>query len=222
MRPAASSESVSSTRELARVLQAHLAAHNTRVALLAALTLIAAGALWYLLYLGANWIALLFVTAVEGTEARLPTVVENAFWFGAAALLALAWIDRHLSPDDRPKDYKTITENVLEVALAIPRLTLSVWGTLSAWLHLDARDRRDAVALIERLGAEHRIRLSSMALEIPNAARRFEILFALQLVQIIDIRREDREFWVSLNPLRPPALRQSPVEAISEVPLLSP
>ncbi len=195
---------------VARALRSYLAAHNARVVLLATLTLLASVVLWYALYLGANWLALLFVTAVEGTEARLPVVVENAFWFGAAALLALAWIDRQMRPDDRPKDYKSATELVLEIVLAIPRLTLSVWGTLSAWQYLDARERAEAVALIERLGEERRIPLSRMAVEIPHAPRRFKILFALQLVQIIDIRREDREFWVSLNPLRPPALKAEP------------
>lgn len=189
--------------DLARALRTHLAAHNLRVALLAALTLIAAVALWSALHLAADWLALLFVTAVEGTEARLPTTVENAFWFAAAVLLAVAWIDRLWRPDDRPPDHKSISAILWEILLAVPRLTLSVWGTLSAWQHLDARERMEAVALIERLQHERRIRLSSMALEIPNAPRRFKILFALQLVQIIDIRREDRELWVSLNPLRP-------------------
>jgi hypothetical protein len=65
----------------------------------------------------------------------------------------------------------------------------------------------EAVALIERLGHERRLPLTSMPLEIPNAQRRFKILFALQMVQIIDVRREDRELWVALNPLRPPALK---------------
>ena len=195
-----------STPSLARALRSHLAAHNLRVALLAALTLVAALALWYVLHLAAHWLALLFVTAVQGTDARVPAAVENIFWFAAAALLAVAWIDRQLRPDDRPKDHKSAAEIVWEIALAIPRLTLSVWGTLSAWQHLDARERAEAVALLEHLAQERRIRLSSMALEIPNAPRRFKILFALQLVQIIDIRREDREFWVTLNPLRPASL----------------
>lgn len=193
--------------DLARALRSHLAAHNARVALITALTLAASAALWSALYLAANWLALLFVSAVEGTEARLPPVVENAFWFGAAALLVLAWIDRRLRPDDRPRDYKTFTDLVLEVALAVPRLTLSIWGTLSAWQQLDARERADAIALVERLGEVRRIPLSRMALEIPNAPRRFKVLFALQMVQIIDVRREDRDLWVTLNPLRPKALR---------------
>ena len=203
MRPDAPSEIVRSTPTLVRALRAHLAAHNFRVAVLSSLTLLAAVALWYLLYLGVNWLALLFSAAVEGTDARAPAGMGNLFWFAAAALLVVAWIDRRLRPDDRPRDHKSIGEIIWEFALAIPRLTLSVGGTLSAWQHLDRRELVEAVFLIERLSVERRLRLNSMALEIPNAPRRFKILFALQLVQVIDIRREDRELWVALNPLRP-------------------
>ena len=213
MRLDAPSEAVRSTPALVRALRAHLAAHNFRVAVLALLTLLAAIALWYLLYLGANWLALLFTTAVEGTGARMPAGLENLFWFAAAALLAVAWIDRKLRPDDRPRDHKSIGEVVWELALAIPRLTLSVGGTLSAWQHLDRRELREAAFLVERLSEARRLRLNSLALEIPNAPRRFKILFALQLVQIIDIRRENRELWVALNPLRPAWIGKSTLDA---------
>ncbi len=203
MRTDAPSEIVRSSPILVRALRAHLAAHNFRVAVLSTLTLLAALALWYLLYLGVHWLALLFTTAVEGTTARMPTGIENLFWFAAAALLALAWIDRKLRPDDRPRDHKSLLEILLELALAIPRLTLSVGGTLSAWQHLDRRELTESAFLVERLSEARRLRLNSLALEVPNASRRFKILFALQLVQVIDIRREDRELWVTLNPLRP-------------------
>ena len=208
--------------DLTRALRAHLATHNLRVALLAALTLVGALTLWYVLHLIANWLALLFVTAVQGTEARVPTAIENLFWLAAAALLAVAWIDRQLRPDDRPKDHKSIGEIVWEILLVIPRLTLSVWGTLSAWQHLDSRELAEAVTLIERLAQEHRIRLSSMPLEISNDRRRFKILFALQLVQIIDLRREDRELWVALNPLRPRNFMAAPPTPRDQSPACAP
>lgn len=216
------SGSAKTTPDLSRALRAHLAVHNLRVALLTVLTLVAAAAFWYALYLAANWLALLFVTAVKGTEAQLPQGIENVFWIAAAVLLAVAWIDRQLRPDDRARDHRSVAEIVWEIALAIPRLTLSVWGTLSAWLHLDARERSEAVALIERLAQERRLRLTSMPLEIPNAQRRFRILFALQIVQVIDIRREDRELWVALNPLRPPALKAPPVSQPDRSPACAP
>jgi len=202
-----------STPDLARALRSQLAAHNRRVALVGALTLVVSLAVWSALRLVVNWLAILFITAVQGTEAHVPAGIENVFWFAAAALLAVAWIDRRFRPDDRPRDHKSVAEIVWEIALAVPRLTLSVGGTLSAWQHLDAREQADAVALIERLGQERRLRLASLPLEIPDAPRRFKILLALQLVQIIDLRREDRELWVALNPLRPRSFCEAPAPA---------
>jgi len=198
--------SVEDTADPARALRAHLAAHNLRVAVISLLTLVAAVALWLALHAVTRWLTLLLLTAIKGTDAQMPAAVEAVFWSGATALLAVAWIDRRLRRDDRPKDHKSAAEIASEFILAIPRVTLAVWGTLSAWQRLTESEIADAVALIERLTHEHRIRLSSMPLEIPDSARRFKILFALQLVQVIDIRREDRELWVTLNPLRPPAL----------------
>lgn len=196
--------------EIARVLRAHLAAHNFRVAVLSTLTLLAAAALWYLLHAAARWLALLFVTATRGIGAQMPMAVDFVFWSVAAALLALAWIAQLLRRDERPKDHKTPGDLVWECVLAVPRLTLSFWGTLSAWQHLDAREIRDAAALVARLRHEPKLRLHSLPVDLPDDARRCKILFALQLVQIIEIRREDRELWVTLNPLRPAALQAPP------------
>jgi hypothetical protein len=201
-----SHEPPSAGAETERVILRHLGAHNRRVALLSVLTLLAAVALWYLLYGTASWLTLLFVTAVKGTDAFMPGIFPTVFWSVSAGLLVLAWIERWLHPDDRPKDHKNAAEIVLELILAVPRLTLAVWGTLSAWQHLTRWETAAAAGLIDRLASEHRLRLQSIPLEIPDAKSRFKILFALQLVQVIDIRREDRELWVMLNALRPKGL----------------
>ncbi|MEA3209944.1 MAG: hypothetical protein QOE70_3001 [Chthoniobacter sp.] len=204
-------------RDTARIIRAHLASHNLRVALLSLLTLAVASGLWLLLYAVSHWLTLLFVTAVKGIDSALPKEFPELFWVSAAALLALAWLDHLLHPDARPKDHKSVGEIVLDLVLAIPRATLAVWSTLSAWQHLSASDLAQAAALVERLAQERRLRLQSLPLEIPDAAQRFKILFALQIVQIIDIRREDRELWVALNPLRPAELGgEKTRDAISE------
>jgi hypothetical protein len=61
-----------------------------------------------------------------------------------------------------------------------------------------------------------------MPLEIPNADRRFKILFALQLLQVIDIHREDRDLWVRLSPLRPRAFMPAPVSRPDRPPAYAP
>lgn len=199
-------EPLAETARLQRVLRAQIALHNFRAALLALLTAIVAAGLWFVLRAIAHWLVLLASSVLRGVDARPVADLDSVFWTAAAGLIALAWFERRLNPDERPKDHKTALEITWDFVLAVPRLTLSIWGTLRAWLRLDDQEIANAVALIERLEDEPRLFLSQLPLEIPDSERRFRILFALQLLQIVDIRREDRELCVRLNPLRPPAL----------------
>jgi hypothetical protein len=191
---------------IARSLRAHIADHNFRVALLTLLTLIGALALWFLLHAALHWLTLLAVTVVKGLDARAPAFVDQAFWIAAAVLLVLAWIDRRFRPDDRPRDHKSAAEIAWEILLAIPRATFAIGSTLSAWQNLAPRELTTAAELVDRLGHDRRMPLHALPLEIPNERLRLKILFALQLLQIVEIRREDRELWISLSPLRPASL----------------
>jgi hypothetical protein len=196
--------------EISRALRAHFAEHNLRVAALTFLTLVATLALWFLLHATYRWLVILGLTAITGTDARVPAFIEPAFWSAAAVLLALAWLDRVLRADDRPRDHKTPGEIAWEIILAIPRATLAIGATLSAWQHLTRAEIETAASLVERLAHVRRLPLHALPLEIPDEALREKIVFALQLVQVIDIRREDRELWIGLNALRPASLLLTP------------
>jgi len=196
-----------------RALRAHFADHNFRVALLTLFTLVAAIALWFLLHAAMHWLALLAVTAVKGTEAHAPEFIDRFFWPAAAALLVLAWIDRRFRPDDRARDHRAAVEIVWEIILAIPRVTLAIGGTLSNWQHLDERELTSAAELLQNLAQDRKIALHSLPLEIPDDRLRLKVLFALQITQVIEIRRENRELWIALNPLRPAKLLPKPASA---------
>lgn len=192
-----------SPREVVATLRRELAGHNLRVLLLATLTAGAAALLWAVLYVVAQWLTLLFLTAAKGMDTPVPAEFPEVFTMAAAGLLVFAWIDRRLHPDDRPRDRRSSGEIALDFVLAIPRVTLAVGSTLSAWQQLTVVELTQAAELLERLGHERRLRLQSVPLEIPNDRQRERILFALQLVQFIDVQREDGDYWVKLNPLRP-------------------
>lgn len=200
------SDEALSPREIAAVLRREIAGHNRRAALLALLAAVAAALLWAALYFVAHWLTLLFLTAARGVDTQVPSAFPDVFAIAAAALLAFAWMDRRLHPDDRPRDKRSPGEIALDVVLAIPRLTLAVWTTLSAWQRLGISELAQAAAFVARLVQERRIRLQSVPLEIPRERARERILYALQILQVIDVRREDGELWVTLNPLRPAAL----------------
>lgn len=192
--------------KITRALRLHFAEHNLRVALLSLLTLVASLALWFLLRATARWLSLLTISAVQGTDARLPRSLDSIFLFAAATSLFVAWVDRRMTTDDRARDHKSAAEIVWEILLAIPRSTLAIGATLSAWQHLSRLELTTAATLVARLRAHRRMPLHTLPLEIPEEALREKILFALQLVQVVEVRREDREFWISLNPLRPASL----------------
>ena len=194
-------------REIASSLRAHLARHNARVVLLSAATLAAAIVLWAVLYAIAQWLTLLALTIVRGEDTALPRGFPVVFAAAVFCLLAYAWIDRRLTPNDMPRDDKSVGEIAEDFLLAIPRTTLAAWSTLTAWQSLSASEFALAAAFLERLNRERRVAMHSLPIDIPDEEARWRILFALQLTQIVDLRREDRDFWIVPNPLRPQTLK---------------
>jgi hypothetical protein len=177
-------------------------------------TLLGSLLLWVLLYGIAVWLTVLFLSAIHGPEVRRrPAAFDKVFFSAAATLFVLAWIDRRLTPNDLPRDHKSPAEIATDFILAIPRTTLAVSGTLSAWQRLTQLDYERAAALLERIEATGRLPLQSTPLEIPEDAQREKILFALQLTQLVEVRREDREIWLALSPLRPESLQLGQLES---------
>jgi hypothetical protein len=191
----------------ARVLRAHFFRHNWRVALIAVGTLVAAAAAWVLLYLAGYSLLLVALTTFDPEREAPPHGFGVLFAVAAVCALGYAWLDHRLTPSARPSDSKGIWDLVSEIVLVVPNMTLSVGGTLQAWQHLCETELREAAALLHRLAEERRVPMSGVRLQIPDPASAMRVLFALQLTDVIDVQREDNEFWLRLNALRPAALR---------------
>lgn len=183
----------------ARSLRRHLARHNLFVLLLATYTLLAVAALWLVLYAISCWLILLALTVIDVPHPHIPH--HFGFLFAVAALCAViyAWIDRRLTPNELPRDDKTTGDFISDFVLAIPRMTLSIGGTLAAWQRLTDAELLQAAALLHRLAVESRVPIASVPLEIPKPAARSKILFALQITKVIDVCRRDREWSVTLD-----------------------
>jgi hypothetical protein len=188
--------------ELAAALRAHLARHNRHVLGITGVTLLTAALLWLVLYGLAHWLTLFGLTAVRGGEAALPPGFRRGFLLAAAALLAVAWLQRWLFPEHLPPDKKSLGAVLADLALAIPRATLAVWGNLSAWLRLSRAEIRLAADLVDQVARAQRIPLQSAPLLIPDERAREKIVFALLLLQVLEVRREDGAHWLHLSPLR--------------------
>jgi hypothetical protein len=190
----------------ARALRREIARHNLRVALIALFTLVVAAGLWIVLYAVCAWVLMLAFVAVGVSRTALPHGFTILFLVTAACWVAYAWVDRHFTFNALPRDDKTGREIAADLLLALPRITLSVPGTLSAALSLRAEECAEAAAFLHRLAHERRIPLHSVPLDIVDAQARFRILFALQLLEVIDLRRDANELSIRLNSSRPRTL----------------
>lgn len=191
----------------ARALRREIARHNRQVALIALFSLLVAAGLWAVLYAVCAWVLMLALVAAGVIRETLPHGFTILFLVIAACSVAYAWIDRRFTPDELPPDDKTTGEIVADFLLALPRITLAVPGTLRAALSLKASERAEAAALLRRLAEERRIPLHSVPLDIPDPRTRFRILFALQLLEVIEMRRRESEWSLSLNADRTRALQ---------------
>jgi hypothetical protein len=194
--------------DTARRLRVHFARHNLRVLLFTTITLLSAAALWIVLYGVCCWLLVLGAAAIEIPLTRIPYEFRIVFAVAALCAVIYAWIDRRLTPNERPDD-KRAGDVVADFLLAIPRMTLAVGGTLAAWQRLSADDLAQAAAFLHRLLEKKRLPMSGVRLEIPDPAAAVRILFALQITQVIDAHRDDNEFWLKLSPLRPESLHLS-------------
>ncbi len=196
---AAPAPRVFSVESTARALRCEIARHNLQVAGIALFTLVVAVGLWVVLYAVCSWGVLFFQTAVGIAAVALPHGFTLVFLVAAACSVGYAWLDRRLTPNDLPRDDKSPGEITADFLLSLPRITLAIWGTLSAAVSLTAHEREEAAAFLHRLARERRIPLHNVPLDIADAHARFRIVFALQLLEVIDLRRDERELWIRLH-----------------------
>ncbi len=183
----------------AESLRTHFQRHNRRVAYLASLTIFVAAGLWFISYAIVYWLTLLFLSATRGVEARPPDTFPALFIYSALLMIFVSWLARVLFPDETPNDDKSVAVIATDFLLAVPRATLAVWGNLSAWQRLSDDDLELAAHLVELLREEPRLPLQTLPVEMPGQAARRKILLALQLAQIIKMRRSNGVVWVSLT-----------------------
>lgn len=171
-------------------LREHLRLHNRWVLALTLLTFVAAVALWAGVYFAVWWLFVLGGTAVRPLDFH-PEAGALVRGFATTALLlcVFAWISRRLRPNQAPRDHKGLGEHLLDVLLAIPRVTLAVFGTGGAAARLSDNELEHAWQLLRRMSAEGKpVPMQALPVEIPDPTMRNKIVLALQLSGLIEIR----------------------------------
>ncbi len=183
-------------QQTVEALRARLAQHNRRALVLAAASLVGSALLWSIAYFVLYWVTLLSLTAARGIEAQPPKAFAAIFLYAAALLLGCAIWLRRTAPDERPPDERRAIAYLADFALALPRATLAVWGNVSAWQRLTQHELEAAAHLVELMHQDGRFPLHRLPLEIPERAERKNVLLALQILELIEIRRIEGELWL--------------------------
>jgi hypothetical protein len=177
------------------------AAHNAHAITVAALSLLAAVVLWSLAYFFFALILLGLTTAARGDWAD-----EMPAWIPATAL-ALAgvlvvwgmidlWLRRYRGATDRP----IVGWHLIGEFLLLPvRVSLAVWGNLSAVRRLDAGEIERAWELLREIQSRGRAPLSSLTLIEPDARRLHRLLTALQFTRYIDLHQGGQDWFYTVR-----------------------
>jgi len=181
-------------------LSARLREHNRQVQWMVVLALFSAAALWFVCYAGCYWATLLFLTVAGGVDTQPPRIFPALFIYGAALLMAAAWVSQKLTLDDRPKDERSVLGVCADFLLAIPRVTLAIGATACAWQSLSRQELEFAAEFVACLRRDGRMPLHGVPVEIPERRMRQKILLALQIAGVIQVARKDRVAWISLVP----------------------
>jgi len=171
-------------------LREHLHRHNRWVLLITIITFAAAVALWAGLYTVTWWLFLLGSTAARPFDLQPATgALLRGFATTGLLLCVAAWIARRLHPNEAPQDHKNLGGHFLDLLLAVPRLTLSIFGTGRAAARLSDSELEHAWRLLRRMSdAGHPVPIQTVPVDIPDSAMRDKIVLTLQLSGLIEMR----------------------------------
>jgi hypothetical protein len=179
---------------LAAALRRRFFRHNLHALTLAAFSLLAAVALWGMLYVIAAWLTVLSVTVITGIdqrEAAMPPAFNRVFVTCALLLLIAAWMRRANRANDAPRDGKTFDEHFLDFVFVTPAITLAIWSNLSAWQGFSALGRRQAARLLFAVLQEKKLPITITPVIVPDDAQREKAILGLMLIGVVELRQEE-------------------------------
>ena len=194
-----------------RALRRYFAQHNRQALLLAVLSLGASAVLWAVIYLLIYWFSLVGATLSRSfnpetlTEVTNPDLLGRNFpwWFagGACGVLALAALVRKRVRVARLREARHYLLWVLvELFMAVPNVTFSVWGNLSALTRLRRREAAQAWQLLRRIDHEGgRLNVTSLRQEIDDEKTLRRVVFGLQLVGLVSLRENNQGWFLYLQ-----------------------
>ena len=195
----------------ARPLRRYVGRHNRQAVLLAFFSLVAAVILWAVIYGFTYWFVLFTLTIVKSFDPKTMSQVTDVnlvdprfpLWFLAAAVgyLVIAALIRRFFRVERARDAGWyLVWVVLELFLAVPNVTYSIWGNFQAITSLRKQESTEAWRLLQRMNQEQgRLSLTGLRLVIDDEKTLNRILFTLQIVGLVGIRENSQGWFLYLQ-----------------------
>ena len=199
MKPDARDAMTAAESDVPASLRAHFFRHNLTALLLAVLSLVSAAAFWTVLYLLCYWLTLLVLTIRLGDDAHAPGFFPLAFAAAAFALCLIAAALRWLQPHEQTGDAKPFWKILADFLLIVPRMMFAAWGNLSACRLLSRREMALAWTLLQKIAAERQVPVQSVAVDIPDARARDNIVLALRIADLIYLKKTDAGFFLAMQ-----------------------
>lgn len=183
---------------LREALRRKIAAHNRLVIISSVSSVLGVIVMWAGFYFITRWAAVFSSTVVKGVEATMPERFDRAFVVIAVALLAVGWIARRAGFHQHLREEKGIGTLLIEIALLPARATFGTLQNLQNHIRFSEDELIAATDLLVRIVRAGRIAETAMPIEIPDEASRDRVLHALQLLDLIYLRRSDTEACYSV------------------------
>ncbi len=186
------------------ILRAHFREHNRSVLFASGATLLFALIGWAFVYGVFYWFTVAFLSVKEGLQFQGTEHFNRNFLSSVGVLYVATLVDRWVfrySPE--AVDRRPFSETLLDVALFLPRMTLSVFENFGVWIYLSDRQLGSAARLVEVIRERGRFALQEVPILIPTEREREQIVAALRVAQVIDIRPADGIAWLYIGSLAP-------------------
>ncbi len=188
---------------LREALRRKIAAHNRLVVLTSICGVLAVAVMWAGLYLVSRWCVVMSATLVDGVEATMPPRFDRAFAVGVLVLLVAGWIARRFGLYQRLREEKGVGFTLIEVCLIPARATFGTISNLQNYLRLGEDDLRAATDFLVRVARAGKLAATAVPVELPDESTRDRVLYALQLLDLIYLRRGNPDpVYAVLDPQR--------------------
>ncbi len=183
---------------LRHALHRKVGSHNRLVWITSLWGIVGAAAMWTLIYFLVGWFAVVYASVAKGLDAEMPHQIGRIFGIVAGVLLVGGWLARRLGVHQRMRDERGLGVLLLEVAMIPSRLTFGALQNFRNHVRLDEDELIAATDLLVRIVRAGKVADTALPQDLPDEAQREHILYVLQILGLIYLRKIDRAYFYSV------------------------